>query len=88
MRSLAVLDESDVGSLLTEALTRQVQAVFADDGVAGASNAAGAGSLTVATGVTVPNVLVSHVEYRAYGVGYLRHSISEKCSVSPKCLLT
>lgn len=52
--SLALLAEADVGGLLTEALTREVDTVLADEGVAGTSDAALARALTVTAGVRVP----------------------------------
>ena len=58
---LAVLLEADVSSLFTEALTREVDAIFANEGITGASNAARARALTVTAWGTEPNVLVSHL---------------------------
>lgn len=58
---LPVLDETDVGGLLAEALTADVESVLADEtGLVGADTALPA-SLSVGAGTGVPNVLVSHV---------------------------
>lgn len=55
-----MLDEANVGGLLTEALTADVEAVLADQtGLVGA-DAALTGALAVATGAGVPDGFVRH----------------------------
>lgn len=55
MVNLTVLDESNIGCLLSEALSADVKTVFADQtGLVGA-NATFAGSLSVGTGSGHPN---------------------------------
>ena len=62
--NLPVLNEANVGGLLAEALTADVEAVLADEtGLVGADTAA-AGALAVATGAGVPDRLVRHVRRR------------------------
>ena len=60
--NLPVLDEANVGGLLTEALTADVEAVLADEtGLVGA-DAAAAGTLAVVARARVPDGFVRHVE--------------------------
>ena len=59
---LTVLVETDVLSLLTEALTADVHPVLADETTAVRADTASTGSLAVLAGPAVPHGLVSHLE--------------------------
>ena len=59
---LTVLVETDVGGLLTEALTADVHTVLADQTSAVRADTARAGALSVLAGPAEPNGLVSHLE--------------------------
>ena len=58
--AVANLDETDVGGLLTEALTADVEPVLADKTSLVGADAARSAALAVRTGAGVPNVLVGH----------------------------
>ena len=66
---LAVLGETNIGGLLTEALTADVHAVLADQTGAVGADTAFAGALAVLAGPAVPNALVSHLEVLKVGPG-------------------
>lgn len=57
---LTVLVETNVLSLLSEALTADVQAVLSDQTGVGSANSALSRTLTVVSWVGEPNVFVSH----------------------------
>ena len=56
-----MLDEANVGGLLTEALTADVEAVLADQTGAVGADAARASALAVLAGAGVPDGFVRHV---------------------------
>jgi hypothetical protein len=60
MKDLTVLDEANVGALLTEALTADVEAVLADQTSRVGADAALAGALAVSPRAGVPDRLVRH----------------------------
>jgi hypothetical protein len=60
MKDLTVLDEANVGALLTEALTADVEAVLADQTSGVGADAALAGALAVSPRAGVPDRLVRH----------------------------
>lgn len=62
----AVLDESDVFGVLTEALAADVDPVLADQAVLVSTDAAAARSCTVLLGMGVPHVLVRHGNETTY----------------------
>lgn len=57
---LTVLDKADVSSLLAEALTADVETVFADKTGLVCADSAGASTLSVGAWARVPNALVRH----------------------------
>lgn len=59
---LPVLDETNVGSLLAEALTADVEAVLADQTSLVGADTASARALAVSAGAGVPDRLVRHLE--------------------------
>jgi len=68
---LPVLDEANVGSLLTETLTADVEAVLADQTGGVCADTAAAGTLAVGLGTRVPDGIVRHVD-RSWRVGWLK----------------
>lgn len=59
---LTVLDKSNIGGLLTEALTADVQAVFADETSFVGADTAGSGAFSVGARSRVPDGFVRHFE--------------------------
>eukprot|EP00197_Chlamydomonas_leiostraca_P003622 CAMPEP_0202859456 /NCGR_PEP_ID=MMETSP1391-20130828/1559_1 /ASSEMBLY_ACC=CAM_ASM_000867 /TAXON_ID=1034604 /ORGANISM="Chlamydomonas leiostraca, Strain SAG 11-49" /LENGTH=125 /DNA_ID=CAMNT_0049538489 /DNA_START=338 /DNA_END=711 /DNA_ORIENTATION=- len=59
---LLVLDEANVSGVLAEALTADVQAILADDGVPVAAHTALTGARPVVLGVGVPHSVVAHCD--------------------------
>lgn len=57
---LTVLDKSDISGLLAEALTADVETVFADETGFVCADSAGASSLAVGAWARVPDALVRH----------------------------
>lgn len=72
MYRLSVLDEANILGLLTEALTAEVQIIFADQTSLVLADAAAARALAVVAGARVPDAFVRHdcgVEVRKLVVG-------------------
>lgn len=59
-RGLSVLDKANVGRLLTEALTADIEAVLADETSTVSADAARARALSVLAGARVPDGFVRH----------------------------